>query len=148
MKLLNIAIILLINLKVIFAQSTLNTTKIDSIYQNYLMQIEIPKRESLSRLPEVKLKFQTNQLDSADLFLVTILRNKERLWEQVYMKVNHWDKDSIKATLSSEMNVVKGYPYGSIFIFTEDKVIDWLIMYPDGREEGNYIIKYINKFNH
>ena len=143
MKVLIILLTVTLNASLLFGQISLNKSEIDSIYKQYLDRIELPRKESLKRLPEIETKFKTNQLHPSDLYLVVILRDSIGLWEQVYMKVNHWEKDSINAILSTEMNIVKGYPYGSVFLFTQDNIIDWLIIHPDGREEGNYIIKYL-----
>ena len=61
------------------------------------------------------------------------------------MLVHSWKGDTVTATLASEMNVVKGFSYGSTFIYTEDKIKDWLLIHPDGSEEGNYIINYLQR---
>lgn len=143
MKIISILFTLSIISSSLYGQIPISKSQIDSLYHQYLNQIEIPKKEALKKLPELKNKFITEQDQIDGLYFVVIMRDSIGLWEQVYMLVSQWDKDTINATLASEMNVVKGYPYGSTFLLTENNIVDWLLIYSDGKEEGNYIVKYL-----
>lgn len=114
----------------------------DTAYYEYLESISELRNASLKELPLLKKKFLNGELDSAEVYFVVILRDSIGRWEQVYMRVRQWQEDNIAAELSTNMNVVKGYPFKSIFTFSEDKCIDWIVIYPNGKEEGNFIGKY------
>ena len=137
-----IVLMFLLFASLLYAQSQISAESINGLYLNYLKSIEKPQNDALKKLPEIKNNFIDGKYKSSDLYQVVILRDSIGLWEQVYMLVHSWQGDTVTATLASEMNVVKGYPYGSTFIYTEDKIKDWLLIHSDGKEEGNYIVKY------
>lgn len=115
--------------------------KYERSYKNYLEKVNQHIQSAQKKLSYVKEKFKFDKEREIDFYVVSVIRDSVGRWEQVYLKIDYWNKNIIKATLSSHMNVVDGYIYGTNFIIEEDKVIDWLIIYPNGEEEGNFIVR-------
>jgi len=115
------------------------------IYESYVKRIENPSKEAKSQLEYVKSYFLTNGKEESEVYVVVLIRDQSWKWEQVYLRVLLWEEDQIGAQLVNEMTVVKGYPQGSEFVISTDRVVDWLIIHKDGEEEGNFILNFFSK---
>jgi len=118
-------------------------THYEDAYNDYLASIELPSEQAKTKLSYVKDYFLSHGRDESEVYVIVIIRDERWRWEQVYLRVMLWEEDNIGATLASKMSVVKGYPFGAEFVIEQGRVVDWLIVHEDGREEGNYIIRYL-----
>jgi len=112
-------------------------------YESYLQSIEKPVTEAQSQLSYVKDYFLNHGKNKSEVYIVVILRDEIYRWEQVYIRVLLWEDDVIGGQLVNEMTVVSGYPRGAEFIIEKERVKDWLIIHEDGKEEGSFIVNYL-----
>lgn len=113
-------------------------------YERYLELIEEPKQTALDQLPAVKKRFKSDELDASDLFVVVILTDESDNWEQVFIHVERWNDEMVAGILASEMGIIEGAQPGDPFVFEEKHLVDWLIVYENGKEEGNFIAHYLS----
>jgi len=113
-------------------------------YEGYLKSIEKPVTEAQNKLPYVKDYFLNNGQEGREVYVVVIIRDESWRWEQVYLRVLLWEDDVIGGQLVNEMTVVSGYPKGAEFVIDQERVVDWLIIHEDGKEEGNYVIQHLS----
>lgn len=48
------------------------------------------------------------------------------------------------SVISSQITQVAGYELGDEYTFSEEDILDWLIVHPDGTEEGNVVGKFLD----
>lgn len=113
-------------------------------YESYLQSIEKPVTEAQNKLPYMKEFFLNHGQEESEVYVIVIIRDESWRWEQVYVRVLLWDDDIIGGQLVNEMTVVSGYPEGAEFVIDQERVVDWLIIHQDGREEGNFILNYLH----
>jgi hypothetical protein len=114
-------------------------------YENYLQSIEKPVTEAQKKLPYVKEYFLNHGQEESEVYVVVIIRDEFWRWEQVYIRVLLWEDDVIGGQLINKMTVVSGYPKGAEFVIDQERVVDWLIIHEDGKQEGNYIVNYLQE---
>ena len=66
--------------------------------------------------------------------------------EDTFVNVEKIKNGDITGTITNEMGVVKEYKIGQRITFPESKVDNWLILRPDGTEEGNYVGKFLDRY--
>lgn len=111
-------------------------------YENYLQSIDKPVMEAQAELSYVQDYFLKYRGHRSEVYVVVILRDEAYRWEQVYIKVLLWEDDIIGGQLVNEMTIVSGYPQGAEFVIEQERVIDWLIIHKDGKQEGNFVKDY------
>ena len=112
-------------------------------YKSYLQSIEKPVTEAQSQLSYVKDYFLNHGENISEVYIVVILRDESYRWEQVYVRVLLWEDDVIGGQLVNNTTVVSGYPKEAEFVIDQDRVVDWLIIHENGREEGNFVVNYL-----
>lgn len=48
--------------------------------------------------------------------------------------------------LATELIKLKSYLHGKLYVFPESEVVDWTILSPDGKEEGNFVGKFLDEY--
>jgi hypothetical protein len=66
--------------------------------------------------------------------------------EEVFIEVDAIKKGKVYGRIGSEIGAVHGYHQWQPISFRESDVLDWTIVHPDGREEGNYVGKFIDTY--
>jgi hypothetical protein len=66
--------------------------------------------------------------------------------EEVFVYVDSIKGDKVYGRIASELRVVRSYRQGQCISFPESEVWDWMILHPDGSEEGNYVGKFIDTY--
>jgi uncharacterized protein YegJ (DUF2314 family) len=66
--------------------------------------------------------------------------------EDTFVNVEKIKNGNITGTITNEMGVVKEYKIGQRITFSENKIDNWLILRPDGTEEGNYVGKFLDHY--
>ena len=95
-------------------------------------------------LKNAKKKYLKGLKEGQAFFLTTRIYDNLGNYEQIFVRVSAWEKQSVNGTIANQLNAVKGYSYGQTITFPESDILDWLITNPDGSEEGNYIGKYLD----
>jgi len=66
--------------------------------------------------------------------------------EEVFIEVDAIKDGTVLGRIGSELGVVRSFHQGQRISFPESDVLDWTIVHPDGREEGNYVGKFIDTY--
>jgi hypothetical protein len=101
--------------------------------------------QAKSTYPLAKSKFLTGLPEGQSFFVTTQLR-RNGLVEQVFVAVGSIDGDMISGRIWSDVQLVPGFKHGDAYRLPEAEIIDWLITYPDGSEEGNVVGKFLDTY--
>jgi hypothetical protein len=66
--------------------------------------------------------------------------------EEVFIEVDAIKNGRIYGRIGSELGAVRSYRQWQRISFPESDVLDRTIVHPDGREEGNYVGKFIDTY--
>jgi uncharacterized protein YegJ (DUF2314 family) len=69
-----------------------------------------------------------------------------RLREDSFVSVEKIVGGNITGTIGNQLGVVKNYKTGQRITFPESKIDNWLILRPDGTEEGNAVGKFLDHY--
>ncbi len=99
-----------------------------------------PVREALRTLPQAKKKFLAG-LPSGDQFLLSVrVAASDTSFRQVSARVLGWHGNTVQALLlPDEASSAEPTPVS----FPETAVVDWMLLRASGREEGNYVGRYL-----
>jgi hypothetical protein len=64
--------------------------------------------------------------------------------EEVFIEVDAIRDGKVFGRIGSELGAVHSYRQWQSISFPESDVLDWTIVHPDGREEGNYVGKFLD----
>jgi uncharacterized protein YegJ (DUF2314 family) len=67
-------------------------------------------------------------------------------YEEVFIEVDAVKNGMVFGRIGNELGVVRSYRQWQRISFPESDVLDWTIVHPDGREEGNYVGKFIDTY--
>ncbi len=101
--------------------------------------------EAIKTYPNAKARFHAG-LPIGYRFFVTVDLREYNIHENAFMAVSSISEGQITATIATKLIKVKSYQYGQELTFPESKVLDWTITSPDGKEEGNYIGKFLDEY--
>jgi len=101
--------------------------------------------EARRTYPQAKARFQSG-LPAGYSFMVTIDLHDNNGSENAFMAVRKISDGKVLAALTTRLIKVKSYQYGILYVFSESQVLDWTIMSPDGKEEGNYVGKFLDEY--
>jgi len=96
--------------------------------------------------PDARKRYLEGLPTGYAFFVVTKLRNPSGSFEQVFVSVTGIQDARITGRIASHILTVSGYKYGDPYTFPESELIDWLIAYPDGTEEGNVVGKFLDEW--
>lgn len=66
--------------------------------------------------------------------------------EEVFIEVSAIKDGTVAGRIASELTVVRSFRRWHPISFPESDVLDWTILHPNGREEGNYVGKFIDTY--
>jgi hypothetical protein len=96
--------------------------------------------------PEAKKRYLAGLPAGQHFFVVTRLHDGSGKTEQVFVAVASIKGDRIIGRIATDIIGVKGFKNGDPYSFPEDELVDWLISYPDGSEEGNVVGKFLDEW--
>jgi uncharacterized protein YegJ (DUF2314 family) len=67
-------------------------------------------------------------------------------FEEVFIEVDAIKDGKVYGRIGSELGAVRSYRQWQKISFPESDVLDWIIVHADGREEGNYVGKFIDTY--
>ncbi len=115
--------------------------------KSYVEKLIAPHiRKAKQTLPKAKKKFLEGLPHGYSFFVTVDLRSNSGDKENAFIEVERWDNNKITGILSTKLQLVKEYQFGQRLIVSEDNVIDWTITSPDGKEEGNFIGKFLDSY--
>ncbi len=103
-----------------------------------------PMREAQRTLPQAKKRFQAG-LPQGDQFLLSVrVAASDTSFRQVSARVLGWHGTMVQALLLPEEASSVGAAEPLPVSFPETAVVDWTLLRASGREEGNYVGRYID----
>jgi uncharacterized protein YegJ (DUF2314 family) len=66
--------------------------------------------------------------------------------EEVFVYVDSINGGVVHGRIARELLAVRTFRQGQRISFPESEVWDWMILHPDGTEEGNYVGKFIDTY--
>lgn len=78
--------------------------------------------------------------------VVTKLHSPGRV-EAVFVTVTGIKGDQVTGNIDSEVHGVDGYKAGDSYTLSEKDIVDWVVVRPDGSEEGNVVGKFLDERN-
>ena len=82
--------------------------------------------------------------DGHTFFVKVLLLDSEGLTEQVFVRVDKIDKGVIFGRIWNNIDLVSGYRNRDPIRVREADILDWMILRPDGSEEGNEVGKFLD----
>ncbi|MBB5211958.1 DUF2314 domain-containing protein [Microbulbifer hydrolyticus] len=105
----------------------------------------LDKHEEKSRSELPYFNGELENREGRTFYVVTRLHQGE-FYEQVYVKVSNIKDGAYKGTIASEPMGRVDFNSGDVIEVVNNKVVDWLIVNPDGTEEGNLQGKTLDLF--
>jgi hypothetical protein len=93
--------------------------------------------------PDAKKRFLAG-LPAGYKFAVLTKLKKAGKVETVFVLVNKIEDEKITGTISSDVRAIEGFKAGDTYRLPEMSVVDWVIVHPDGSEEGNVVGKFLD----
>jgi hypothetical protein len=94
--------------------------------------------------PDAKRRYLAGLPPGYHLSVVTKLSSPGRS-EVVFVAVTGIQGDQITGRIADEIRSVAGYKIGDAYTLPESAIIDWVIVAPDGREDGNVVGKFLDE---
>lgn len=95
--------------------------------------------------PAAKKRFLAG-LPPGHIFGVRLrLTDSDGVFEDAFVDVERIEGHEITGTIANKLGLVREYKNGQRITFPEEKIDNWLIVRPDGTEEGNYVGKFIDQ---
>ncbi len=104
-------------------------------------------KQARSTLPQAKRRYLKGLPSGQAFFVTTRITDPDGQFEQVFVRVRHWQGAQVSGEIANALDNVKTYRQGQSISFPESAVLDWTISRPDGTEEGNYVGKLIEANN-
>lgn len=96
--------------------------------------------------PSARARFLRGLALGARLLVTTRITDPFGRSEQSFILVDRITEDLIEGTIDSEIGLVTGWRRGDQYVLREGDLIDWTIVHPDGREEGNVVGKFLDTY--
>jgi uncharacterized protein YegJ (DUF2314 family) len=112
-----------------------------------LMELVAPcKQRALATYPDAKKRYLAGLPKGHRFFVVVRLKDAKGRSEQVFISVNKIADGEIDGAINNEIQLVDGYKMGQAITTPEDEIVDWVIVRPDGSEEGNWTGKFMEAY--
>jgi hypothetical protein len=105
---------------------------------DYSAAIDYGITQARATLPQTQGRFGGELRGQADFYCAVRLADARGHIEQVFVKVKDW-QERVTGTISTSVAYVWGYQKGQEITFDSTDILDWVIRFPDGHEEGNFI---------
>ena len=100
-------------------------------------------KQARESLPGVKKRYAAGLPKAYRLSVVTLFHDSGK-YEQAFVRVETWKEKKISGVIANDMELVKNHKRGDQIDLSEDDVLDWVIVSPEGKEEGNFVGKYMD----
>lgn len=95
--------------------------------------------------PDAKRRFLAGLPQGQAFFVSVPLRDAAGRVEQAYVGVQTYQGHSILGRIASPLERVQGFVVGDPYEGPESAVMDWVIIHPDGTEEGKFIGRFLDQ---
>ena len=97
--------------------------------------------------PDARRRFLNGLPPGNRFYVTTRLRDTAGRVEQVFVAVDSLRDSTIFGRVASPIGLVEGYREGQAHVMPERGILDWTILLPDGREEGNFVGKFLDAYH-
>ncbi|GGG37894.1 hypothetical protein [Hymenobacter glacieicola] len=104
---------------------------------------ELPLKEARRTLPQARQRYQRGLPTGASFYLTARILNEAATPETVVLLVDQWQGSRISGRILRLDGSGRATP-GSAVEFEETAVLDWVLLRPNGAEEGNYLGKFLD----
>ena len=116
----------------------------DACSARFLEAIDPCVRQARATFQGARDRYLAGLPDGNKFYVVARIRDSEGRVEQIFVRVEHIEGLPIRGRLANEPLVVNGFALADPVRFSSDEIVDWLIVRPDGSEEGNIVGKYLD----
>ena len=95
--------------------------------------------------PAAKRRFLAGLPQGQAFFVSVPLRDAAGRVEQAYVGVQTYQGHTILGRIASPLERVQGFAVGDPYEGPEGAVMDWVIIHPDGAEEGKFIGRFLDR---
>jgi hypothetical protein len=103
-----------------------------------------PIREAQRTLPQIRKRFQAGLPQGDQLLLVVRVLATDTSFRQASARVLGWHGNKVQALLLPEADTSASPAEPVPVSFPETAVVDWTLRRASGREEGNYVGRYLD----
>lgn len=96
--------------------------------------------------PQAKKRYLAGLPARQSFFVTALLADDDDRREQVFIAVDAIRDGNISGKIWNRVEVVHGFRLGDRYTFPESELRDWLITMPDGKEEGNVVGKFLDRY--
>ena len=121
---------------------TLSAEKIAQFEEAIMPHVQ----EARSKLPKVKQRFQEGLDEGEMLYVVVRLPRSGGGFEQTYVVVKDWQGEDLLGAAPGQSVGLAAAPAGELVSFKEGSILDWVIVKPDGYEEGNFVGRFLEGY--
>ncbi|UPL48828.1 hypothetical protein [Hymenobacter sublimis] len=104
---------------------------------------ELPLKEARRTLPQARQRYQRGLPASTNFYLTARVLNETATPEAVVILVERWQGSRISGRILRLDPNGRATP-GPAAEFEEAAVLDWVLVQPNGAEEGNYLGKFLD----
>jgi hypothetical protein len=119
------------------------TVSLDKTLRSLLEPCRI---RALATYPEAKERYLAGLPKGYEFSVVVKLKDSEGRKEQVFLSVTRIYDGKIEAKIDNQIEFISGYKLGQAVTVQESEIVDWVIVRPDGSEEGNLAGKFIDAY--
>ena len=94
--------------------------------------------------PQAKARFLAGLRKGESLLVTARLYDECGRSELVFISVARIEADIIEGRIGSRPHVATHYRLRDRYAFPESQLVDWLITYPDGTDEGNFVGRFMD----
>lgn len=115
---------------------------------------ELIKRDALIAPYVVKARKKLNwfykaynkkNIKDAKYYAVIRLYDSDGKYDQIFAELKSWDGNRLTGRITNTPKTVTQYRKDQVLEFKEEVILDWLIVYPNGKEKGNYIGNFLKQ---
>lgn len=117
---------------------THNPALLDSVLSSYVA-------DARRTYPKARDRFQKGLPTGYIFAVVTRFRDSSGIWEQAFVDVDSLGADVVFGRVASEITAITGYHRKDAVRVREAEILDWVIVAPDGSEEGNFVGKFLDR---
>ncbi len=114
--------------------------------KNMLMKRQPFVEQARKTYPQARARFVAG-LPKGARFYVTVDFKDGTIIENAYITVRTIEGNQIRGVVSTKLLRIKSHYSGEEVTFPESVVIDWTITSADGKEEGNFVGKFLDEYN-
>ncbi len=79
-------------------------------------------------------------------FVIIRIYDKKGNFEQIFVRVRRITNGRITGRIANKVNLIKRYKRGDRVTAREKDIYDWVIVKANGKEEGNFVGRYIDAY--